>query len=194
MKHLSHDQLLSAAEGGTEQAASEHVETCGSCRARVDDLRQMIGLTRDERIPEPSPLFWDHFSERVREAVALEPQPRSGWSGFGLQWTASVIGALAIIVIGFAVTMRTGQPIPAVPSETAQVSVEPLASLSPLNDGATWSFMGDLASQMDWDAAGEAGFIARPGSAEQALDGLSLDEQRVVVELLQQEIQKSKIL
>ena len=54
--------------------------------------------------------------------------------------------------------------------------------------------MGDLASQIEWDDATEAGLIAAPGSAEQALGQMSEDEQRQVVELLQLELQKSKSL
>jgi hypothetical protein len=195
MTHLSNPEMLSAADGETAHAA--HLGSCESCRVRVDALRQIVGLTRGVEVPEPSPLFWDHFSARVREAVAQEPRPaREWWARLGLGWAPSLVGALAIIVIGLALTMRTGQPMPAVPTqvEVAQTELDQLASVDALSNDATWEFMGDLTSQMEWDAAVEAGLIAQPGSAERALDGMSYEEQRLVVELLEQEIQKSKSL
>jgi hypothetical protein len=203
MKHLSTDQLLAAVDGDTAHAA--HVSSCESCRARVDELREIVALTTQVDVPEPSPLFWDHFSERVREAVAAEPEAQhSRWGrrfGFGL--TTSLVGALAIIVIGFAVTMRTGQPMPSRSTEAGMTQTDlagtgnDLSSLDPLssqNDDATWALMGDLASQMDWDAATEVALVLNPGSADRALGTLSQEEQQLVVELLQEEIRKSKSL
>ena len=60
-------------------------------------------------------------------------------------------------------------------------------SWPPLDEDPSWAVMGDLASQMDWDEAGAAGLVVTPGAAEGALDQLSRDEQRAVVELLQQD-------
>jgi hypothetical protein len=203
MKHLSNDQLLGAVDGDTAHAA--HLISCESCRARVDELRQIVALTTQVEVPEPSPLFWDHFSERVREIVAAEPEARHGrWGGrvgFGL--TASLVGALAIIVVGFAVTLRTGQPMPASSTEAEMTQTDlagagndlsSLDALSSQSDDATWALMGDLASQIDWDAAAEVVLVLNPGSADRALGTLSQEERQLVVELLEQEIQKSKSL
>ena len=44
-------------------------------RAARDD-----GGVAEVEVPEPSPLFWDHLSARVRDAVAAEPA-RRWWSG-----------------------------------------------------------------------------------------------------------------
>ena len=59
-------------------------------------------------VPEPSPLFWDHFSARVRDAVAAEGAPRraalfgwsgvSGWSWSGVLMPLSVGGVAAVLV------------------------------------------------------------------------------------------------
>lgn len=202
MKHLSNDQLLAAVDGDTTHVA--HLSSCESCRVRVDELRRIVALASQVHVPEPSPLFWDHFSELVREAVAEEPEPRHGrWgSRFGFGWTASLVGALALIVIGFAVTMRTGQPMPGgsvaekTPTGLAGTGsdLSSLDALSSPNDDATWALMGDLASQMEWDAATEVALVLNPGSADRALGALSQEEQQFVVELLEQEIQKSKPL
>jgi hypothetical protein len=192
MKHLSNDELMAAAESGGAQ--TPHLETCESCSARVEELRRVVRLASEVDVPEPSPLFWNHFSDRVREAVAAEPIARAtGWR-FNVGWTTSVVGALAIIVIGVAVTLKTAQPMhPNVP--TAAVDVAGAGNNLPsLNDDPTWALMGELASQIDFEDAGEAGLTTRPGSAEQALAQMSDEEQRQVVELLQLELQKTKRL
>jgi hypothetical protein len=190
MTHLSNDELLTAAEGGADRAS--HLEGCDACRGRVGELRRVLQLTAAVDVPEPSPLFWNHFSDRVRNAVAAEPLPQSPAWRFNFGWTASVAGALAIIVIGVAVTMRSAQPArPAVPAMAAMTTGE---NLSSLDDDPTWTLIGDLASQIDFDDASEAGLTTKPGSAEQALAEMSQEEQRQVVALLQLELQKSKSL
>lgn len=190
MTHLSNDELLAAVEGGADNAF--HLEACGACRARVNELRQVMQVAAAVGVPEPSPLFWNHFSDRVRDAVAAEPMPQpAGWR-FNYGWAGSVAGALAIIVIGVAVTMRSAQPVhPVVPAVAVAMTGE---NLSPLDDDATWALIGDLTSQIDFDDASEAGLTTKPGSAEQALAQMSQEEQRQVVELLQLELQKSKSL
>jgi hypothetical protein len=188
MKHLSNDDLLTAIDGETTHAT--HLSTCAPCLHRVEELREVLRLAGEVDVPEPSPLFWDHLSRRVRAAVAAEPLPEAPLWRSGLSWMAGTVGALAIIVIGVAVTLRTAQPVermvpPAAIAESVILS---------LDDDAAWALIGDMASQMEWDEATEAGLIATPGSAEHALGQMSQEEQARVVELLQQELQKSKIL
>jgi hypothetical protein len=166
---------------------------------RTDE--EIIAALQAVDVPEPSPLFWDHLSQRVREAVAAEPVPASDWtSRFRLAWATGVVAALAMVVI--AVTMTTHRT-PQVPGPASRVAGGDVASVghvqSPidsgdpiepleLSDDASWAVMGDLASQMDWDEAAAAGLVVTPGAAEGALSQLSGDEQRAVVEILQQEM------
>ena len=84
-----------------------------------------------------------------------------------------------------------GAAVTTVAGASSSPALEPLA---PLSEDASWAVMGDLASQMDFDEAGAAGLVVTPGGAEGALSQLSLDEQRAVVDLLQQEIKNSKSL
>ncbi len=39
----------------------------------------MMSVAAEVEVPEPSPLFWDHLSARVGEAVAAEQAPRRSW-------------------------------------------------------------------------------------------------------------------
>jgi hypothetical protein len=157
---------------------------------------EIIAALREVDVPEPSPLFWDHFSQRVRDAVAIEPAPAPGWSRrFNIAWAAGVFGALAAVVVAVAVTIhrpaRPGNPQAARASADVTQASD---SMPALEDDASWAVMGDLAAQMDFDEAAAAGLIATPGSAERAVGQLSQDEQRAVVELLQQEMKNFKSL
>lgn len=199
MKHLSNEAIVEAAEGAA--TFPSHLGACEECRAKVDDLRSVLQTASAVDVPEPSPLFWDHLSERVRAAVAEEPLPSATGFRFNWAWTASIAGALAIIIIGVAVTLRTAQPMP--PPGTPSAAVD---SLSPalntqappltagLADDPEWVLMGELASQIDWEDATEAGLAPRPGSAELALSEMSQAEQQQVVELLQLELRKVRSL
>ena len=157
---------------------------------------EIIARLREVEVPEPSPLFWDHLSQRVREAVAAEPEPTPGWSRrFNIAWGAGIFGAFAIIVLAVAITTRQApQPV----SPVLDLAVSDVAGagfvLTPLEDDPSWAVMGDLASQMDFEEAGAAGLVVTPGAAEGALNQLTGDEQRAVVELLQQEIKNPKSL
>jgi hypothetical protein len=187
MTHLSREQMAEAAEHGAAYGA--HLGACPACRQQVDEMRRVLASAREIDVPEPSPLFWTHFSDRVRETVASEPVPQRPFV-FGFRWAAALAAALAVMV-GVAVTMRTA---PQVVTDIVPQPAAELEPLVPLEDDVSLAFMGELAAQMDWDAAAEAGLAAGPGSAERAIQGLSPDERQLVVELLEEEIQKSKSL
>ncbi|MCC7177846.1 MAG: hypothetical protein IT177_05580 [Acidobacteria bacterium] len=70
MKHLTPDELIDAAEGTLDVERQHHVDTCEACRGEAEALRALLREATGMRLPEPSPLFWDHFSARVRAAVA----------------------------------------------------------------------------------------------------------------------------
>jgi hypothetical protein len=155
---------------------------------------ELIAALREVDVPEPSPLFWDHLSGRIREAVASEPLPSAGWaSRFSVAWAAGVCGAIAVLVLAVAVTTHHARSAATVPA-TATDAVQAADSLPALQDDPSWAVMGELASQMDFDEAGAAGLIATPGAADSAIDLLSQDEQRAVVDLLRQEIKNPKRL
>jgi hypothetical protein len=201
MKHLTNDDIVAVLDGDTARAA--HLSSCESCRVRVDELRNVVALTSRVTVPEPSPLFWDHLSQRVREAVATEPPPSQGWAArLNFAWSAGVFGVLAVAVLAVLVTTRHAQPtVAGPPVVTAQLNSQAAidvanagSNLAALDDDTSWALIGDLTSQMDWDEASAAGLIAKPGAAESAFDQLTQDEQRAAVEVLQEEMKRSKSL
>ena len=104
--HLDEAVLLDAAEGFPSEQAAVHLAECERCRLQVADLRSAMRMAEDAPVPEPSPLFWDHLSARVREAIAEEATGEraavsSGWAARLWSWqvvTAAVAAAAIILV------------------------------------------------------------------------------------------------
>src|SRR6059058_6158759 len=112
--HLAPEELIDLAEGTRAEAAAPHLQSCEACRDQVVRLRTAMSAVaglRGADVPEPSPLFWDHLSQRVREAVSAE-EPRgsrfAGWrwkTALRASWRAwAIAGVAAAVVISIYVT------------------------------------------------------------------------------------------
>jgi anti-sigma factor RsiW len=76
--HLNAHELVDLAEGARPESSAPHLAACERCRAELADLRAMRSAVADVEVPAPSPLFWDHFSQRVHDAVAAEEADARG--------------------------------------------------------------------------------------------------------------------
>jgi hypothetical protein len=108
MTHLSPDQLVDALEGQAtlRESAAEHLATCEHCQAELAAMAETLGEARTWAMPEPSPLFWEHLSRRVRAATSEEALPLApSWSDvWSRTWRplAAVVataGALALMFV-----------------------------------------------------------------------------------------------
>jgi hypothetical protein len=191
--HLQPDELVDLAEGTRTESSVPHLAACEACRHQLAELKAMMSAAADVAVPEPSPLFWDHFSARVREAVAAEGVPRrSFWSWPRL---AMPIGAVALAGAIMAVALNTGPvtaPDAPTVAPTASVAAVDLLSdpQSPAGDDSALTLVAELSSDMDLDAAREAG-LAGGGSAEHAVTHLDGGELRELRRLLQEELARS---
>ena len=70
--HLNAEQLVDIAEGAQAESSAPHLADCEACRARLHGLRAMMLAASGVAVPEPSPLFWDHLSSRVHDAVEAD--------------------------------------------------------------------------------------------------------------------------
>jgi hypothetical protein len=205
MKHLSPDELIDLAEGVRTEIGAPHLANCGACRRQLAELRAALLTFSNESaadVPEPSPLFWDHFSARVREAVAAEGSRRHerGWDLLKAwsrpQWLGAVplagAGALIAVVIALAsyVMAPRVSDLPAVPTESINADVA-LPALGAADD-PTLSLVADLTAGLDLDGAGEAGLTApaHAGGAVDVVSMLTADERRELQRLLQEELAK----
>ena len=101
MTHLSEIEFVDHLDGTLPASRVVHLERCARCRERADALRHAMASVRPaaEEVPEPSPLFWDHFSQRVRDAVRDErPPAAASWTRWlsapGFRWPAVAAVAL----------------------------------------------------------------------------------------------------
>ena len=148
----------------------------------IDALAERV--TRALDVPEPSPLFWDHFPARVRAAVStVAPEPAAAW------WRRPVVAvsvslALCAAIATWVIVPRTALA-PAVPAAETIASTEP-AGLS--SDDARWALVSSAAETAGPDVLREAGFGVQPGGADAAIEDLTQDERAAFVALLQAEM------
>jgi len=183
--HLTSDELLDLAEGTRPVSSAPHLTVCEACRHELNELRGVMA-TLNVEVPEPSPLFWDHFSTRLREAVAAEASPARSWLGMG-RWSWGLAAAISAVVIALAVssTVRTPQVVAPAPASVAAEPGTDVVSAAAVDD-PSFSLLGDLADGMDWDTAADAGISMAVGTADEAVVDLD-DQERVELQRLLRE-------
>lgn len=198
-RHLSPDELVDLADGTRAESSAAHLRDCERCRRQVADLRVALRAAASVDVPEPSPLFWDHFSARVGDAVraegALQPRRRADvlvMPRLGLPLWAGVVAALVIAAV---IGVRLLAPAPAPPS--ASLAVQPMLPSTvtvpadgALTDDPTLGLVADLAqeAEMDWESAGEAGLTIHPGATDKVVADLDAGERRELQRLLKEEL------
>jgi anti-sigma-K factor RskA len=160
MRHLTPEVLIDLAEDTAGAEWPAHLSACAECRDQLESLRSMLADVRADAgaVPEPSPLFWDHLSKRVRDAVADEPLggrsrwvPLAGWRAIA---TAIAAAAALVLVLAWprdaAVPMTPVSPVPS----TAETFGDEAAVLSQDADESL-AWLADLAADVEWDEASE---------------------------------------
>lgn len=201
MMHLSDEQFAHVLEGDASIEVRAHVEACETCRTMVEAARAAWHTAAAVDVPEPSPLFWDHLSARVREEIDREPaQETSAWrqwlslSGSSPRGWVAVAGALGVAVLVAAVAMRPSPPIgPNIPNSLA-MSPEPNAEIElAAFDGAIdqqWELMMDVAADVELD---DSALGLGTGPVDQAWEELSDEERGEVATWLRQELAVSPL-
>jgi hypothetical protein len=188
MSHLTPEQLIDflEEESPVDPQLSAHLDVCEACRVRRDELAATLAIVRSDEAPNPSPLFWDHFPTRVLASVdsPTSSQRSPAWATWAVSAAAAAL--VAAIVLGGALN-RGGAPDPPM----IEVASGPTPADDPAFD-ASFEFIADLASDMDWDAADAAGLVA-PGASEQAVLFLTAEEVRELERLLNAALAKSPV-
>jgi hypothetical protein len=150
-------------------------------------------------VPEPSPLFWDHFAARVNAAIDAPP-PRRWWQAPAVfAWTAAAMVVLAS-VLGFYVIRpalqgnraAAGTTQPADRTITGGGDVDaPAPDTVDIERDEAWAVVRSFAEEMQYDEAREAGVLPRPGSVERAATELSAEERAELVRLIQDELKRT---
>lgn len=184
MPHLSPAELIDLAEG--TRSPVPHLSGCEVCRRHVAELRVALRAAAAAEVPEPSPLFWDHLSARVREAVQAEPPFRRWWDVRALRprtvWT---VAASAVVAIAAVATLRA----PRQPAERAAPPPSITAGARARSaDDPSLAFVADLTAGFDWDQAAAAGLAPRLGAADKAIAELTDAERRELERLIKNEM------
>ena len=148
----------------------------------------MLAALADRRVPEPSPLYWDHLSSRVRDAVNAESQRASPRVLVSARWLSGGAAVAAGLVLAAALNLRTPAPsVLSVPTPFVDAA-GPTELLSDVTSGdPSLTVVATLTDQVDLDTAREAGLAPR-GSADRAVAHLNDAELRELGRLLQQEL------
>ena len=192
MKHLSREQLIDVTGGAAAESSWPHLQSCDTCRQQLADLRAMMSVVADVDVPEPSPLFWDHFSSRVHDAVEAERQSATpgiaGWSMLKrpLVWMPGVAVVMLAVAIG---TLAGRWSAPAL-SPSSNTFVAETVDWYDLPDDPSLSLVADLAAELDWDGAAEAGLTTHIGADNDAVMQLSEGERRELSQLLRMELEQ----
>ena len=188
MKHLNDAELIDALDDGLGPAG-QHSAQCDACRAKLAALREAIARVDAVDVPEPSPLFWDHFS---RPGSRRDRRPGAG-SRRG--------GALAGVARGLdggggddgrgrsSAASGNGRRRRDDPRTTPCPDDAALRRRRPTRRPSTerrprrhrrdqaWAVVRTVADDVEWDDdAVTAGLVARPGWAERAAQTLTPDE------------------
>jgi hypothetical protein len=146
-------------------------------------------------VPEPSPLFWEHLSSRVSDAVeAAGPvgRPVSVFRRF--VFPVAALAAAAALVFAVAVSRRTAPAPAAAQGDAAALVPAPAEPQSLLVDADDESlgFLADLAHEIDLDPTLATG-LTREDAADHAISHLSEGELRELVELLKAELPRKQV-
>jgi hypothetical protein len=208
MAHLTADELIDVAEGAEPQSSASHLQACDTCREQLAALRATMSVVAEIDVPEPSPLFWDHLSERVHDAVEADrastssmlggrrgsaganvPSLRWSWLGTRPVW----LTALGVLVAAVSLVIRINQPSTApVPAPSIAAIPETFSDLTPVADDLSLALVADLAADLDWESARDAGFTTHAGADDDAVNQLTDDERRELRLLLQGELSRSR--
>jgi hypothetical protein len=196
MTHLTDEELVDLLDGALPDQRRAHLRSCGACREQAESLGTLLGEVAAVDVPEPSPLFWDHLSRRVADAVDEPlPAPR-GWPGWLFRpasaWAAAVTSLALVAALSFS-TRPTSQPgiggAPN-PSDARQHATAIAAEPDDIDADEGWALVRSLADEVGWDEAHAAGLSPGPEAAERIALELSSREQSELALLLQAELKR----
>lgn len=182
MTHLTADELLDAMEGMLDAERQAHLSSCEACQRQLADLSGVLREARQVSVPEPSPLFWQHFSQRV--SLAIDEAPSTGGWAAWLRWQILLpLGAVAMIVLALVIAVPTRDPGVAIADDSP-------AGIAGAED--SWVAFAELVGDVDLDTAAAAGMFDQPDVVEQAMLELTAEEQQELTRLLRAELQRAK--
>ena len=156
-----------------------------------DNLDEFSDLIDDVKaagnVPEPSPLFWNHLSARVRDAVAEEPIARAWWS---LYWRP-LVAVVGTVTFAALLLLRTSAPAaPAAPATpAAPVAMNQVADVEVTE---MWRMIEVAAPRVEMESVRDTGLMPSRYATDQAIEALTPSEREALVRLLRKEMGASE--
>jgi hypothetical protein len=188
MRHLSRDEWLALVEADEPPARHQHLDACPTCRDEVSRGRALLAGMRQMDVPEPSPLFWDHFSARVAAGLGATPAPvTGGWPRWRILAPLTVgVGALVLSVAVERGHLRSAAPLA---SRSVQTVVDaPLPDAGAPDDGQ-WQLLSHMAGDFDVDTLSDSLGRSPATETETAVWQLNEQERAELTRLLRAELQ-----
>ncbi len=200
MRHLTNDELVDLIEDAArlQPDRRRHAAECEACREQADALGAVLAQTASDEMPEPSPLYWDHFSARVSEAVREEspaPLPLVWVQRFRSPLAAWAAAAVMAVLIMMTVVWRATLHAPSRGGKAPElvqarvVAVDQNAGDNIEADEA-WAVVRAATEGLAWEDAHAVGISAYPGSAEGIALELTAEERAELGRLLKTEMKR----
>lgn len=187
MPHLDEAQMLDAVDGRPAAAAASHLAACASCSARFDELRTVMVTVGDAEVPEPSPLFWDHFPTRVSRAIDASPDSRAWLLARRWLWGSAAAAGVVAVLLLLPMRRDVAAPAPGPTVSEAAVSVALESAPEDYESDEAWAMVRAVAEDVDYDEVRDAGLTPRAGAVERAAMELSTDERAELARLIEQD-------
>jgi hypothetical protein len=200
MRHLTERELLDVAEGAASDASTAHLSACEACRREAGDLRGVMSAVAAVDVPEPSPLFWEHLSARVREGLRDEHErstirwlPRwdsPRWISVGV---LVPVGALSMLILAAALVWGPAREssAPAAADVPIVATMAADGEAAPPAEDASFAFLVALSEELDWEAASQAGLVPEGDVVDGLVSSLSSGERGELHRLLQEALTPS---
>lgn len=192
MTHLTEIEVVDLLEGHLDAERRRHAEACAACREQARALGAALAFAREDRVPEPSPTFWEHLSARVAHAIRAEPAP-SGWTRLFAPWPLRLTTAAVLLLaagIAWQAYSTRERPMPVAQNPPAeQAPADAQTALEPDMFVDAWDALEAVAQDLEWEEAQAIG-IAPLGSAERGIDDLNAAERAELARLIDEELKR----
>ena len=179
MRHFTESEFIDLLEGSLPAERVRHQDECAICRTQIEHLRAALASGSSADVPEPSPLFWNHFAQRVDQGIGSH-DARAGW-----------LAGLTSILVLIAVMSRETRHNEIIPAATPAATADPLFEPDAPGTDDGWEAVREAAEHSAWDDAHAAALAPRPDAADRAIDNLTEAERATLLALLAEDLKKS---
>lgn len=185
-KHLSPQDIVDALGGALGRVQVQHLHTCEACRREVSEFKALTENLAAIEVPEPSPLFWEHFSRRVESAVSAESvSAEPSW--WRAAWRPITMLAATAAAVALVVVLR---PAPAPVGSRAALSPQASApaAVDSMSDTSLALMQAAVETEISWDQARSSNLTPNAAVVDAAIERLTPDQAAELIRLIRAEM------